>query len=65
LHFKGVEPLAFSLENQYSAIKLKMLKTKKGAELKGVEPFNARIKNGCLNRIGYNSKKSYIERKRI
>jgi hypothetical protein len=24
LHFKGVEPLAFSLENQYSAIELKM-----------------------------------------
>jgi hypothetical protein len=24
LHFKGVEPLALSLENQYSAIELKM-----------------------------------------
>ena len=60
LHFKGVEPLALSLENQYSAIELKM----RGAELKGFEPSNVRIKNGRLNHFGYNSR-NVLERKRI
>lgn len=60
LHFKGVEPLTFSLENQYSAIKLKMPKDQQSTELKGFEPFNARIKNGCLNHIGYSSKKVVV-----
>ena len=60
LHFKGVEPLALSLENQYSAIELKM----REAELKGFEPSNVRIKNGRLNHFGYNSR-NVIERKRI